>query len=357
MGLLDVEKLLAEISPEAPCGEDLSYDAAYVEFDRSAQGKPEEQVGTSVKPAEEPNWHEVAKGAVEFLGRTKDLRIILYATVAALKLEGLPGLRDGLALLRGVLERYWDHVYPQLDPEDPDPVERANIIASLIQPESNMRDPMRFVRRVREAPLCDSRQLGRFSLRDVQIARGEVAAPADAAAPRADKAQIDAAFADTEIDFLQAIARAAAEAAALVAGIDAFLTEKIGAGRAPDLAPFVSVIQEASKELQAQLAKRGVGAPPAAAEGAAAPAEAAPGGAPAQRLSGVIASTQDVIAAIDKICRYYEAHEPSSPVPLLLRRAQRLVSRSFIEIIQDLTPEAIQRIQDICGLDREKAGS
>ena len=55
--------------------------------------------------------------------------------------------------------------------------------------------------------------------------------------------------------------------------------------------------------------------------------------------------------AIDKICRYYETHEPSSPVPLILRRAQRLVSKSFVEVIQDLSPEAMRQIEIIAGVD------
>ena len=35
---LDIESLLAPISEEAPCGEDLTYDQAYMELERIAQG-------------------------------------------------------------------------------------------------------------------------------------------------------------------------------------------------------------------------------------------------------------------------------------------------------------------------------
>ena len=68
-----------------------------------------------------------------------------------------------------------------------------------------------------------------------------------------------------------------------------------------------------------------------------------------------VQTPQDVLAALDKIIRYYERQEPSSPVPLLVRGAQRLVSKSFTEIIQVLTPEAIQQIESICGLDSGSA--
>src|SRR5439155_26871758 len=41
---------------------------------------------------------------------------------------------------------------------------------------------------------------------------------------------------------------------------------------------------------------------------------------------GEIRSPQDVVAALDRICFYYDRNEPSSPVPLLLQCARRLVS-------------------------------
>ncbi|MBM4032199.1 MAG: type VI secretion system protein TssA [Planctomycetes bacterium] len=346
MAILDVAKLLAELSPDAPCGPDLTYDPAYLELERLAQGTPERQVGDAIIPAEEPNWRDVANAAAELLTRTRDLRIVMHATLAALQVEGLPGLRDGLALLRGVAERYWDHVYPQPDPEEPDPLERVNIIASLV-------DSQTFLRRLRETPLCRSVQLGRFSLRDIRVARGELAAKPSPDHPAADSGQIEAAFKDTPIEELQAEAQAVADGLADVRALDAFLTEKLGAGLARDLTPFRAMLEQVARELQENLAKRGYGAPPAPGEGAPGQAqtrgtEAPPTGQP---LSGDIRSPQDVIAALDKVCRYYELNEPSSPVPLLLRRAQRLVSKSFVEIIRDLTPEAVRAIETLGGLD------
>jgi type VI secretion system protein ImpA len=80
---------------------------------------------------------------------------------------------------------------------------------------------------------------------------------------------------------------------------------------------------------------------------AAAGATGGPGAAPA--IAGEIHSTDDVVRVLDLICAYYQRVEPSSPVPLLLRRARGLVRKSFMEIIQDLNPEAIHQIQVISG--------
>jgi type VI secretion system protein ImpA len=58
---------------------------------------------------------------------------------------------------------------------------------------------------------------------------------------------------------------------------------------------------------------------------------------------------------LDKICAYYSRYEPSSPVPLLLQRAKRLVSKDFMEILQDLTPDSVSQAQKICGTVEEEA--
>ena len=65
--------------------------------------------------------------------------------------------------------------------------------------------------------------------------------------------------------------------------------------------------------------------------------------------SGEIRSTKDVMQALERICVYYDRHEPSSPIPLLLRRAQRLVDKKFLEIIEDLSPDAMKQVQQVSG--------
>jgi type VI secretion system protein ImpA len=66
-------------------------------------------------------------------------------------------------------------------------------------------------------------------------------------------------------------------------------------------------------------------------------------------LSGDIRSREDVLKAIDKICAYYSRSEPASPLPLLLERCRRLVTSSFLEIIQDLAPDSVAQVNSIAG--------
>jgi type VI secretion system protein ImpA len=341
MSAIDVDKLLEEISADAPCGDNLEYDPAFGEMERAAQSKPEQQIGDTIVPAEEPDWRALRGQALEVLGRTKDLRAITYLTNALLATDGLRGFTDGLALLQYSLEKYWESVHPQLDPEDDnDPTMRVNTIVSLC-------DPDRVLRKLNETPLVSSRMVGRFSLRDINIASGVLSAPANAEEPPPEMGTIDAAFMDVELEALQADAAAVEAAIGHVHAIDALLMDRVGAGNAPDLDALPAVLKQIQHVLAERLMRRGVAVAGVEGEGGGA-SDAA--GAPGQALTGEIRTTDDVMRALDKICDYYHRYEPSSPVPLLIMRAKRLVSKNFMDILRDLTPDGVAQMDLIRGM-------
>lgn len=354
---VDLDTLLAAISPDSPCGEDLSYDPAFLELERVAQGTPEQQIGDTIIPAEEPNWRDVKERADELWARSRDLRVLLYRTLADLKLRGLPGLRDGLTLLSALIERHWDDLYPRLDPDDDnDPTERLNIIAALAAPPETFGDPMMFQRRIREAPLTDSRQLGRFGMQDILVARGELTLPAaEDGPPPPTMAVIDGAFDDTPEESLQAVAAAVTESIEAVKAITKTLDAHVGLGNAPSLRGFESLLTSISKEVQGQIAKRSGGG--GGDGGGGVPADPLPGdgngivthtaGPAGTPLSGDIRSSRDVLLALDKISRYYQQAEISSPVPLFIAAARQLVSKSFVEINRILTPDLVRQVEEI----------
>lgn len=352
---IDVQKLLSEVSPDAPCGDDLSYDPAFMELERLAQGTPEQQVGSTIVEAQEPDWKAVRSTSVELFGRTRDLRVAMYLALAQLQLEGIPGLRDGLAVLRGVIEKHWEGVYPRLDPDDGnDPMERMNIISALSPAADVYGDKMQFRKRLRATPIILSKQLGRFAWRDISVAKGETPFTGTGTAP--DMAVIEGAVTSADVDQLKAVAMAAREAGEHVEGIDAALEQYVGAGKAPNL----EELRKALKEIEDFLCPRlgmstgsaAAAEQPATSGGDGATASTA-GGQAVQSIAGEIRSREDVIRVLDKIVDFYARTEPSSPVPLLIRRARKLVPMNFMEIIKDLTPDALAQIQSLSGAEQE----
>jgi type VI secretion system protein ImpA len=355
MSALDIENLLSNVSAEAPCGQDLSYDPSFLALEDMVRAKSPGGVVAGVEEAaQEPNWREVLEKSLELLRRSKDLRIATYLTLALLRTEGVGGLNDGLSLLHGLLERFWDHVYPKLDPEDNyDPLERMNILQSLSPTSVSEQDPMKFKQRLAEVPLCNSARMGKFCLRDIQVAKGEITVAGGEAAKAPDLGVIDAAFQDTTTDDLLATSEATEKAINNTAAITTAFSKHATAGQTPDLTGFQAVLGNIHKSVREYLAKRGYGA--ATEEAAAVGGEA---GARQVARSGEIQSADDALLAMEKVCQYFERHEPSSPVPLLLRRAQRLVAKNFLEVIKDVCPDAITQVRVIGGVsDSDSGGS
>src|SRR6266513_2658313 len=283
--MIEVEQLLKPISAEEPCGKNLSYDPGFLALDGLIAGKPE----TQFSAAEEPDWKAVRDACLVLFNQSKDLRVAVTLSLALVKLEGAVGLRDGLALLKGMLEHSWPDVYPKLDPEeDNDPTERVNIIASLSTPLGTFGDPLRFLERLRQIPLAKE--------------------------------------------------------------IDHFLTETVGSARAPDMGALTAVLTEIQKNLAPYMSS----VPgQLQAEGQNIESDSTPG-----RLTGdgTVQSRQDVLRLLERICEYYERTEPSSPLPLLLRRAQRMAEMDFLQIVDELTPAMRAQLEPIVGVkpDGEK---
>jgi type VI secretion system protein ImpA len=99
--------------------------------------------------------------------------------------------------------------------------------------------------------------------------------------------------------------------------------------------------------MNTQLARRGVGVVQHA------EAEAGGQSGAVQSASGEITSREDAIRMMDKISDYFQRHEPSSPVPLLMRRAKRLVSMSFMDILKDMAPGGVSQASAVGGIDED----
>lgn len=332
MAVLDIGKYLAPIAGDAPAGPNLEYDPAFAALEKAAAGKPEQVIGGTVTPAEPPEWNTVLDGGLELLTRTKDLRVVVLVTRALLYRHGVAAFGEGLALVRGLLEQHWPVLHPQLDPDDDnDPTMRITALAALSTPG--------LLLALRTAPLAESRALGAVSYADLFPSSGSP-----------DNGRISGVFDSMELGVLEAMTQSLNASAADLRAIDAVFESQTG-NRGPDFAALLEYFNKGHHALAQRLAAR---APAPTAEGAAEAAEGAGAAAapaqPAPRgLSGDILTREDVVKALDKICEYYERHEPTSPVPALAQRCKKLVTMSFFEILNELAPDGVKQAQLVVG--------
>ncbi|HYQ17388.1 MAG TPA: type VI secretion system protein TssA [Polyangiaceae bacterium] len=325
---MEIAKLLAPITGDASAGPNLEYDPAFAALEKAAAGKPEQVIGGTTTAAEPPEWNQVLQGALELLGRTKDLRVGVLAARALLYRHGVVAFTEGIALVRGLVEQHWANVHPQLDPEDNnDPTMRITALSALASPTQMLA--------LRAAALVDSRALGPVSMADLFPTTGA-----------ADAARISGAFEAAELAAIEATSAALAAAASDLRAIDTVFETQTG-DRGPDFAVLLDYFNKGHLALTQRLAllkpattpEGGAGAEPAAA--AAAP--------PPRGLSGDILTREDVVKALDKICEYYARSEPASPVPLMAQRCKKLVTMSFFEMLTEIAPESVKQAQLVVG--------
>jgi type VI secretion system protein ImpA len=336
----DIAAWTAPLDETTPSGPDLEYDADFMALERAVAPRGERIVGDGGE-AEAPDWDRLLPSATALLDRSRDLRVAVTLSSGWLAQRGLPGWRDGLALVHALLEGLWDSVHPQLEADDDnDPTSRVNALMPLA-------DTSGLLGRLRTTPFVQSPRLGAFALRDLRLASGTLkSTDSDAVLPTL--SELQACCLDCPEHLLSANVEAAHEALAHARAIDSLLNDRLST-QAPELRPLLTDLFELDRFLQAQWSARTGSALGETLEGDAGEGAEAAGVVKMVAAPGGIAGPADVIRRIDELCEYYAKHEPSSPVPILLRRAQRLVGKGFEDLLRDLAPGGLGELQAVVG--------
>lgn len=348
--------MFPDLSADRPAGENLELDLEYGELERAARGRPETQYGDTITPATPPDWRETETIALSLLQRTRDLRIIIHLAIARLHLGGIAAYSDMLTQIRLQLENRWAEVHPQLDAEDGnDPTLRANALYQL-------RDPQNVLRTLREVPLATTAKTGPICWRDIALFNGAIEPEPGQKKPT--EALIRGAFELTDQPRLAVLRAGVAQAIHEAAAIPEVFEARAGRGTGPNLTDLSKMLGNIQKELQrfAVVATapetadeaNSISEPEAEPEHADAPEPAAPP--PRRAAARAISSAttrEDALYLLELASAYFQAHEPSSPIPLLLARAQRLARMDFMEILRDLAPDGVNQVQIIAGPKEE----
>jgi type VI secretion system protein ImpA len=160
-GVLDLDRLLAPIRGSSPAGSDLRYDALYDRVRALRRAGEEERLGqgTGGGTADATRWRTVLSLTSDAVAtQSKDLQLVVWLTEAATRVAAFAGLHDGLLLTRGLLETFWESLYPLIEPEDEEPLAfRAGVLQwlngsgrSMLQSQSTLPDLVRML------PLTDA---------------------------------------------------------------------------------------------------------------------------------------------------------------------------------------------------------
>ena len=325
---MDIDKFLQPLTADQPCGVSLEDTQLLASFDAFRI------FGQSTPLANDVDWREIKTRSLEAIAQSKDLRLLVHLGTSELRLEGPNAYFDALVIADHWLKDFWQQVYPAVDE---DAILRRNAL-------NGFADGMAALDALRRAPLAANRQLGICSLRDCEIAAGRLT-PAENEPAGLNQEQIRAIFTSAPPQEIVTLDSGLGKALDAVKGISESMSANGGGSEAvPDLAPLAALLGKMRSAVKPYLP---VEASPAAGEEAGGEGAAAGGG------LGAIRTRDDAIRVLDTVAAFFRSSEPSSPVPLFIDRAKRLVAKDFLEVLADLAPDALSEAKRVSGIKEE----
>ncbi|SCX68187.1 ImpA family type VI secretion system protein [Variovorax sp. EL159] len=310
---------LQPISVAEPCGPSLEYDAEYAVLLSRMSPRGDAQYGQFVGTPEMPNWAEIERDCRRLLLRTRDINLLVWLCRARTRLAQAAGLAQSLALLADVLQTWPDAVHPQLVVEgERDPAVRANALAALADPEGLLGD-------VREIVVA-ANAARHLTVREVERA-WTVPRPADAPSPESVAQQLAELHCEAESDATAAV-RLLAEASQSAQWIGGWAASHLGHD-APPLQALLRLLKPFDPVV------------PIIVAGADSAGEATRGLLPAR--SAGTTTRDDIQRSIRTAREWFEDHEPSSPVAVLLRQAERMVGKRFAEVADAIPLDLLRK--------------
>jgi type VI secretion system protein ImpA len=349
MAAIEFATLAGPVSDEEPCGPDLDLagDPDYMNFIARTEGLLPATYfsGPEGKPFDRTTIDFAAEftTAAPLLERTRDVRLLALLAKLFILNRDLTSFAACVGLTDTLLSERWDEVHPQGMDGD------FGIRMAAIESLDDMPPvifPMQYM------PLVNHRRLGPITYRSWMIATGE-AKPREGEAI-VEPAAIEAALMEVELPALLETRSQFQGLQSALGSLRDICVDRAGADRAAKLERLPDLVGKILKFLEGVVVKRDpslAAAQPDSAEMAADGSAASD--APSAIPAGAVASTRDVADALAAIADYFGRFEPSSPALLLVRQAEQLMGKSFLEVMRVLVPNHMEQAAVQIGKDKQ----
>ncbi|MDH5407551.1 MAG: type VI secretion system protein TssA [Gammaproteobacteria bacterium] len=121
--IVDIDSIVAPIDEETLVGTDIREDtsptsiyAKIKDARNTARAAERHSMFDGGSSEADESWRKIMELAPEILkNHSKDLEIASWYTEALIRRAGFQGLRDGFTIMRQMIEKYWDNIYPLPD--------------------------------------------------------------------------------------------------------------------------------------------------------------------------------------------------------------------------------------------------
>jgi type VI secretion system protein ImpA len=359
--VFNLEALLAPIAGENPSGENLQYSGLHDEIREARRADDDVAQGDWVRELKVADWEKVAELAGESLaGKTKDLQIVAWLSEASVNMNGFPGLRDSLKLANGLLENFWDTLYPEID-EGNDLEARANALAWMDRQASDAARKVPLTKRAGvnygffqwEEALqydfpADTSKLSSEALKQLEEKRARAQADGKITGEEIRKAK-----SETRRAFYEEVYSDVTESWAALKALDKQMDARF-ARQTPGIGGLTKTLDGVRTLLEKVVKEKRIEEPDPsdAVEGA----EGETGGAGGP--GGSIRARDQALAQLGQVADYFRRTEPHSPVSYLVQRAiawgQMPLDAWLVDVIKD--NNVLAGLREILGLKDESGG-
>jgi type VI secretion system protein ImpA len=324
--VLNFEPLLGPIPGDNPAGGAIPFEIREKLEEGRKEINPEDfDKDDPARPtvAKKADWSGIIRLAQDTLTKTsKDLLISARLTEALVKQYGFAGLRDGLHLMRLLIEQCWDRLNPSI--EDGDVEVRAGPFNWLADAEKGARFPnsLRLVPLILDDKAGKGKKFSWMEWRLSQEGKGT-----------ATRADFEKAILETPRDKFVSLDEDINQCVDELTQLLQVLNGKMGS-MAPGLIDLRAAVEDCRKLVKQMLAQKGEegGGAEVTANGSAEAGASSGGGAKAGSREQAYRQLAQAAAVLRQL-------EPHSPIPYLIQRAVELGSMPFPELMRALIRE------------------
>jgi type VI secretion system protein ImpA len=335
----ELENLLDPVSLDEVCGSNLEESDELYRLGLFAKGKSE----TQFSEAEPPDWKQIEKQSKKLFSKSKDLWVTYHLITGLFATKGFDGLTNGLEFMYELLSKYWNSVYPLIEEEDDDNIYafRLNPIQTLFSPRGNLYGL------ISNTTITKSNFFKNHRLNEIVKSKSN---------NNKNNKVTDFlnAIKDTPDEEVEAIRNQFSQILTISNNIYKLITDKTGNEKnIIDKNAFDHLITVISSLISDDVLIN-----ENEKNGDSSEAESIDNTVKAKTQQKVVSldnlqicGRTDIKKIFKAVCAWYDIHEPASPVPMLVKRAESLIGKRFIEIINDIANNSLEQIHTLFGVN------
>jgi len=352
--LIQLDSLLEPISEDNPVGTDIREDPSPTspyysikDARNAARAAERNNMFDGDSSEADDQWRKILELAPDILkNNAKDLEVASWYTEALVRRNGFQGLRDGFKLIHGLIDKYWDNLYPL---PDEDGVETR--VASLTGLNGEGAEGV-LIAPIRNVAITQGYDPAPFSYwkyqqaLDVEKILDEEAKADKAAKLGFSNEDVERAVADSSESFYVDIRDDVTEAIDTFKDVGRMLDEYCGINDSPPTSNILNILGDCLGAIN-HIGKYKMPSEEAADEsddnlGEGESSSQATGDSPS-KPGGPIKTRADAFKRLTEISAFFRKTEPHSPISYILERAVKWGDMPLDDLIKELIPDSSAR--------------